>query len=194
LDKVKDSTPVIGIVSRFAVQKGFDLVAQIAGKLTERDVAVVALGSGEEEYEKFFRDWASRNPGQVAVEIGYDEAMAHKIEAGADIFLMPSRYEPCGLSQMYSLKYGTVPVVRATGGLDDTVEEWNPKLGTGTGFKFEGLTAEALLAAIDRTLAAFQDKNGWAKLMRNGMARNYSWAGPAKEYAAVYVEVARRRA
>jgi starch synthase len=194
LDKMKDSTPVIGIVSRFAAQKGFDLVAQIAGELTERDVAVVALGSGEPEYEKFFRDWARRNPGQVAVEIQYDESMAHKIEAGADIFLMPSRYEPCGLNQMYSLKYGTVPVVRATGGLDDTVEEWNPKLRTGTGFKFEGLTADALLAAIDRALAAFQDKNGWAKLMRNGMARNYGWAGPAKQYAAIYDEVARRRA
>ena len=194
LDKMKDSTPVIGIVSRFATQKGFDLVAQIAGELTERDVTVVALGSGEPEYEKFFRDWARRNPGQVAVEIGYDDAMAHKIEAGADIFLMPSRYEPCGLNQMYSLKYGTVPVVRATGGLDDTVEEWNPKLGTGTGFKFEGLSADALLAAIDRALTAFRDKNGWTKLMRNGMARNYGWAGPAKKYAAIYDEVARRRA
>jgi starch synthase len=95
---------------------------------------------------------------------------------------------------MYSLKYGTVPVVRATGGLDDTVEEWNPALGKGTGFKFEGLTGEALLAAIDRALVAFQDKNGWAKLMRNGMAQHYGWAGPAKKYAAVYEEVARRRA
>jgi starch synthase len=194
LDNVKDSTAVIGIVSRFAEQKGFDLVAQIAGELMERDVAVVALGSGEPEYEKFFCDWASRNPGQVAVEIQYDEAMAHKIEAGADIFLMPSRYEPCGLNQMYSLKYGTVPVVRATGGLDDTVEEWNPERGTGTGFKFEGLSADALLAAIDRAVTAFQDKNGWAKLMRNGMARNYTWAGPAKQYAAIYDEVARRKA
>jgi starch synthase len=191
---VTDSTPVIGIVSRFVAQKGFDLVAKIAEKLTEREVAVVALGSGEPEYEKFFRAWAFRNPGQVAVEVRYDEAMAHKIEAGADIFLMPSRYEPCGLNQMYSLKYGTVPVVRATGGLDDTIEEWNPKLGKGTGFKFEGLSPEALLAAIDRALAAFQDKRAWTKLMRNGMARNYGWAEPAKEYAAVYDEVARRRA
>ena len=119
--------------------------------------------------------------------------MAHKIEAGADIFLMPSRYEPCGLNQMYSLKYGTVPVVRATGGLDDTLEEWNPKLGTGTGFKFEGLSADALLAAIDRALEAFQNKKTWMQLMRNGMAQNYGWARPAKEYAAVYEEVARRR-
>jgi starch synthase len=154
----------------------------------------VALGSGEPEYEKFFRDWASRNPGQVAVEIQYDEAMAHKIEAGADIFLMPSRYEPCGLNQMYSLKYGTVPVVRATGGLDDTVEEWNSKLETGTGFKFESLSADALLAAIDRALAVFQDKNDWAKLMRNGMARDYSWTDPAKQYAAIYDEITRRKA
>ena len=193
LDKVGVETPVIGIVSRFAAQKGFDLVAKIADRLTQREVAVVALGSGEPAYEKFFRAWAFRNPAQVAVEVGYDEALAHKIEAGADIFLMPSRYEPSGLNQMYSLKYGTVPVVRATGGLDDTVEEWNPERGTGTGFKFEGMSAEALLAAIDRALTAFQDKKAWAKLMRNGMAQNYGWAKPAKEYAAIYEEVARRR-
>jgi starch synthase len=110
------------------------------------------------------------------------------------MFLMPSRYEPCGLNQIYSLKYGTVPVVRATGGLDDTIQEWNPELGTGTGFKFEGLDSLDLLEAIDRALAAFEDKEGWKKLMRNGMARNYSWEQPAREYAAVYKEVARRRA
>ncbi len=194
LDKVGDETPVIGIVSRFVEQKGFDLVAKIAALLDEREVAVVALGSGEPIYERFFRAWAFRNPGQVVVKIGYDEALAHKIEAGADMFLMPSRYEPCGLNQIYSLKYGTVPIVRATGGLDDTVEEWDQKLGTGTGFKFESLSPDALLAAIDRALAAFQDKKAWTKLMRNGMARNYSWKQPAREYAAIYEEIARRRA
>ncbi len=194
LEKVAPAMPVIGIVSRFVTQKGFNFVAEIADKLTEREVAVVALGTGEPVYEKFFRGWAFRNPGQVAVKIGYDDALAHKIEAGADMFLMPSRYEPCGLSQIYSLRYGTVPIVRATGGLDDTVEEWNPRLGTGTGFKFEGLNALGLLEAIDRALEAFQDKNGWTKLMRNGMARDYGWAGPAKEYAAVYEEAARRKA
>jgi len=193
LEKVLPTTPVIGIVSRFAIQKGFDLVERIAGKLSERDVAVVALGTGEPEYEKFFRDWAFWNKAQVAVEIRYDDALAHKIEAGSDMFLMPSLYEPCGLNQFYSLKYGTVPVVRATGGLDDTVEEWNPALGTGTGFKFGGLSAERLLETIDRALAAFQDKEGWTRLMRNGMACNYSWEQPAREYAAVYEEVARRR-
>lgn len=109
------------------------------------------------------------------------------------MFLMPSRYEPSGLNQMYSLKYGTAPVVRATGGLDDTVEEWNAERGTGTGFKFEGLDAMGLLAAIDRALTAFRDKEGWKRLMRNGMGQDYGWAGPAREYAGVYEEVARRR-
>jgi starch synthase len=193
LEQVGDSTPVIGIVSRFALQKGFDLVEQIAGRLSELSVAVVALGSGEPVYEKFFRDWAFWNKANVAVRIGYDDALAHKIEAGADMFLMPSLYEPCGLNQIYSLKYGTVPVVRATGGLDDTIEEWDPKQGTGTGFKFRGMRAEGLRDAIDRALAAFEDKEGWKRLMLNGMARNYSWEQPAREYAVVYEEAAKKR-
>ena len=192
LEQVEDSTPVIGIVSRFALQKGFDLVEQIAGRLSDLDVAVVALGTGEPVYEKFFRDWAFWNKANVAVRIGYDDRLAHKIEAGADIFLMPSRYEPCGLNQIYSLKYGTAPVVHATGGLDDTIEEWNPALGTGTGFKFKGYSPLGLLAALDRALMAFEDKEGWKKLMLNGMAQDYGWEKPAREYAAVYDEVARR--
>jgi starch synthase len=194
LELVEESTPVIGIVSRFAAQKGFDLVEQIAGRLSELNVAVVALGTGEPVYEKFFRDWAFWNRANVAVRIGYDNALAHKIEAGADIFLMPSLYEPCGLNQIYSLKYGTVPVVRATGGLDDTIEEWNPAKGTGTGFKFKGLRAEGLWAAIERALAAFEDKESWKRLMLNGMARDYGWAQPARDYAAVYEEAARKKA
>jgi starch synthase len=193
LEKIAEKTPVIGIVSRFATQKGFDFVAEIADKLVERDVVVVALGTGEPIYERFFRDWAFRNQAQVAVQIRYDDALAHKVEAGADIFLMPSRYEPCGLNQIYSLKYGTAPVVRATGGLDDTIEEWDPKLGTGTGFKFEGLKSAALLEAIDRALVAFKDKTGWKRLMLNGMAQDYGWATPAREYAEVYQEVIRGR-
>jgi len=194
LELVEDATPVIGIVSRFAVQKGFDLLEEIAGRLSEMEVAVVALGSGEPVYEKFFRDWAFWNKSNVAVRIGYNDALAHKIEAGADLFLMPSLYEPCGLNQIYSLKYGTVPVVRATGGLDDTIEEWNPRQGSGTGFKFTDVSGEALLAAIERALAAFEDQAGWKRLMLNGMARNYSWEQPAREYAAVYEEAASRLA
>jgi starch synthase len=193
LDNVPDGTPVIGIVSRFATQKGFDFVAQIADQMTERDLVVVALGSGEPYYENFFRGWAQRHPQQVAVQVRYDDALAHKVEAGSDMFLMPSRYEPSGLNQMYSLKYGTVPVVRSTGGLEDTIQEWNAETGDGTGFKFYGYNPQDLLAAIDRALGAFRDKTGWQTLMRNGMAKDYAWEHPAKEYVEVYEEVLRRR-
>ena len=119
------------------------------------------------------------------------KTLAHKIEAGADIFLMPSRYEPCGLNQIYSMKYGTVPVVRATGGLDDTVEEWDAATGTGTGFKFAGLESQDFLGAIQRALLTYRDKTQWRTLMQNGMAQDYSWAKPAAEYVKVYEEVAR---
>jgi starch synthase len=193
LENVPETTPVIGIVSRFATQKGFDFVAQIADQLIERDLVLVALGTGEPYYENFFRNFAQRAPHKVAVQIGYDDALAHKVEAGSDMFLMPSRYEPCGLNQIYSLKYGTVPVVRATGGLEDTIDEWNGEAGKGTGFKFYGYNPPDLLAAIDRALTAFQNKDGWQTLMRNGMAKDYAWEHPAKEYVEVYEEVLRRR-
>ncbi len=194
MEGVAETTPVIGIVTRLATQKGFDIVARISEEIAERDVVVLALGAGDPYYEKLFRGWAFRHPASVGVRIGYDEALAHKIEAGSDLFLMPSRYEPCGLNQIYSLKYGTVPIVRATGGLDDTIEEWDAKEGNGTGFKFAGFDPKDLLAEIDRAIAVFSDKKQWTRLMRNGMARDYSWTGPAKEYVRVYEEAARRRA
>ena len=193
LQNIPDTTPIIGIVSRFATQKGFDFIEQIADRLSERNIALVALGTGEARFENFFRDWALSHKGNVSVQIRYDSALAHKIEAGADIFLMPSRYEPCGLNQIYSLIYGTVPVVRATGGLDDTIDEWNPESQAGTGFKFHGTNPDDLLAAIDRALAAFQDKARWAQLMRNGMAQDYGWEQPARQYAEVYAEALQRR-
>jgi starch synthase len=192
LENVAETTPVIGIVSRLAMQKGFDMVAQITEELAERDLAVVALGSGDPYYENLFRGWAFRHPANVAVQIRYDETLAHKIEAGADIFLMPSRYEPCGLNQIYSLKYGTVPLVRSTGGLDDTIEEWDAAKGTGTGFKFASHDAKDLLAEIDRALEAFRDQEGWTRLMLNGMAQDYGWPGPARQYLRVYEEAARK--
>ena len=192
--EVSDETPVIGICSRFASQKGFDLLEQIAGRLAERDVAVVALGTGEPYFEKFFRDFAFANAGRFSVQIRYDDAMAHKIEGGSDIFLMPSRFEPCGLNQIYSMKYGTIPVVHATGGLDDTVEEWDPAEKTGTGFKFQHYDAQSFLDGIDRALAAFYDKSQWQKLIENGMAQNFSWEKPANDYIAAYEEAARKRA
>ena len=194
LEDVAETTPVIGIVSRLATQKGFDIVAQITEELAARDLVVTALGSGDPYYENIFRDWAFRHPASLAVRFGYDDALSHKIEAGSDMFLMPSHYEPCGLNQIYSLKYGTVPVVRATGGLDDTIEEWDAEKGTGTGFKFAGYDPKDLLVEIDRAVEAFHDKVGWQRLMRNGMERDYSWTGPSKEYVKVYEEAARRRA
>ena len=193
LEKIAETTPVIGIVLRLATQKGFGIVAKIGEELADRNLAVVALGTGDPYYENLFRGWAFRHPDTVAVQIRYDDALAHKIEAGADMFLMPSRYEPCGLNQIYSLKYGTVPIVRATGGLDDTIEEWDAVKGTGTGFKFEGFDPQDLLVEIDRALEAFRDKKGWPRLMRNGMARDYCWSGPAKEYVRVYEEAVQRR-
>jgi starch synthase len=193
-EHVGDETPVLGIVSRFATQKGFDLIEQIAPKLLAEDVFLLALGSGEPYYEELFRSIQEQYPKKAAVKIAYDNILAHKIEAGADIFLMPSRYEPCGLNQIYSMKYGTVPVVHATGGLDDTVEEWDKKKQTGTGFKFTGQNAESFYAAIERALNVFRnDKKGWKKIMRNGMAKRYSWKEPAAEYEKVYRQVAQRK-
>ena len=155
---------------------------------------LVALGTGEPYYEGLFRSLNEQYAGKISVKIAYDNAVAHKVEAGSDIFLMPSRYEPCGLNQIYSLKYGTVPVVHATGGLDDTVSEWHAESGEGTGFKFPNYDANEFYGAIERALTLFRtDKKSWTTLMRNGMKQNYSWSGPAKEYAALYEEVARRR-
>jgi starch synthase len=185
--------PVVGIVSRFAAQKGFDLIAQIANDLARLPIILTVLGSGDKEYEEMFRRLQRQFPEKFAVKIAYDNAIAHKIEAGADMFLMPSRYEPCGLNQIYSLKYGTVPIVRATGGLDDTIEPWNPVTEKGTGFKFTAYSGSALLASIQEALQAFQDKAGWKKLMINGMSKDFSWSASAKEYARLYERLAAGR-
>jgi starch synthase len=193
-EHVTDETPVLGIVSRFATQKGFDLIAQIAPKLLAEDVFLIALGTGEPYYEALFRAMHDQYKGKVSIKIAYDNMLAHKVEAGADIFLMPSRYEPCGLNQIYSMKYGTVPVVHATGGLDDTVDEWNAETRTGTGFKFGNQLPEEFYASLERAIAIFRDdKQSWTQIMRNGMAKHYSWEEPAVEYAEVYREIARRR-
>ncbi|HEY6388037.1 MAG TPA: glycogen synthase GlgA [Candidatus Acidoferrum sp.] len=178
--------PVIGIVSRFADQKGFDLIAEKALELMREDVSLVVLGSGERKYEELFQAMANTFPGRVGVKITYDNEIAHKIEAGADMFLMPSRYEPCGLNQIYSLKYGTVPIVRATGGLDDTVEPFDLEHGTGTGFKFAEYSGAAMIYAIRQALHHCTDERIWRRIQLNGMAKDFSWKGPAAEYAKVY--------
>jgi starch synthase len=185
--------PLIGIVSRFAAQKGFDLIAQVANELARLPLTMTVLGSGDKEYEETFRRLQHLFPHKFAVKVAYNNAIAHKIEAGADMFLMPSRYEPCGLSQIYSLKYGTVPIVRATGGLDDTIEAWNPVAEKGTGFKFTSYSGAALLASMKEALQAFQDKAKWKKLMINGMSKDFSWAASAREYARLYERLAASR-
>jgi starch synthase len=178
--------PVIGIVSRFAAQKGFDLISQIMERLAREDLTIVVLGNGDKIYEEMFLRLAKQFPQKIAVKVAYDNTVAHKIEGGSDMFLMPSRYEPCGLNQMYSLKYGTVPIVRATGGLDDTIDHWDPRTGKGTGFKFTDYNGEALLLTIKEALRAFRDQTSWQQLMRNGMNKDFSWNASAKEYVRVY--------
>lgn len=179
LPAIAEDRPLIGIVSRFARQKGFDLIAGIASALLDEDISLVVLGSGEAEFESLFLHLAHLHPDKVGVRTAYDNALAHRIEAGADMFLMPSRYEPCGLNQIYSLRYGTVPIVRATGGLDDTIDEE-------TGFKFRDYDGTALLLAIRSALAAYQDQDRWAAMMRRGMRKDFSWSAVAREYLALY--------
>jgi starch synthase len=178
--------PVIGIVSRFADQKGFDLIAERAHELMQEDLVLVVLGTGERKYEDLFRALAAAYPGRVGVKIAYDEVIAHQIEAGADMFLMPSRYEPCGLNQIYSLKYGTVPIVRATGGLDDTIEPFDVEHGTGTGFKFVEYSGAALVQCVREALQHFSDERIWKRIQLNGMAKDFSWKVSAAEYAKLY--------
>lgn len=179
--------PVLGIVSRFADQKGFDLIARIARELLQEDILLAVLGTGDRRYEELFRALATDFPGRVGAVIAYDNRLAHLVEAGADIFLMPSRYEPCGLNQIYSLRYGTVPVVRATGGLDDTIEPFDLEHGTGTGFKFWEYSGSALLHAIRQALHHYSDEGVWKRIQLNGMAQDFSWNTSAAEYAKLYI-------
>jgi starch synthase len=180
----RPEAPIVGVVSRLVDQKGFDLIAQVAGELLREDLYLVVLGSGEHVYEQMFRDLAAAHPDRVGVYIGYDESLSHTIEAGADLFLMPSRYEPCGLNQMFSLRYGTPPVVRATGGLDDSVIAEPPE--EATGFKFQEYDGAALLAALRQAVAAFAEKRRWQQMMRRAMRQDFSWSASAGAYAALY--------
>jgi starch synthase len=179
--------PVVGLVSRLTPQKGLDLLLDTLPEfLFHRDLRFVALGSGEERYESFLSWLQVSFPGKAWYYRGYNEELAHWIEAGADLFLMPSRYEPCGLNQMYSLRYGTPPVVRRTGGLADTVEPWNPVARSGTGFSFDHFTPEGLRWALDTALRTFEDAEGWQRLIQNGMAKDFSWERQVRPYLDLY--------
>lgn len=176
--------PLLGIISRFTGQKGFDLIAEAARELFTEDVYLAALGNGETQWENLFRSLQEEFPEKIAVRFGYDDALAHRIEAGSDIFLMPSRYEPCGLNQIYSLRYGTPPVVRATGGLDDTIVD--APADRATGFKFLDYNGKAFLEAIRRACALWQDRKAWTAMLVRGMGTDFSWTASAEEYSRLY--------
>ncbi len=178
--------PLLGIVSRLTDQKGFDLLAEALPALLRRKVQLVVLGSGDAGYQDLLVRLGQRFPRQMGVRIAFDNTLAHKIEAGSDLFLMPSRFEPCGLNQIYSLRYGTIPVVRAIGGLDDTITEFDPATGTGTGFKFSDYTPAALLDGVGRALACYRRPKAWRTLMRNAMAADFSWQRSAEQYLELY--------
>jgi starch synthase len=178
--------PVVGLVSRLVAQKGIDLIRAASDALVKLDATWIFLGSGEPAYEQFLRDLAAAHPTRVAVVIGFDEALAHLIEAGADIFLMPSIFEPCGLNQMYSLRYGTVPVVRGVGGLDDTIQPYTARAVGANGFKFREPTADALVRTTRQAVRLYQNKAAWNALMKQGMAADHSWETSAREYVKVY--------
>jgi starch synthase len=185
--------PVIGMVGRLTAQKGLDLLVEIGEWLARQPVRVVLLGFGERPYEEAMAELGRKYPDRISVRLAYDERLAHKIEAGADIYLMPSRYEPCGLNQIYSLKYGTVPIVRRTGGLADTVIDADEDPQGGTGFKFAGYDAKELADAVSRALAAFADRPRWEGIVRRAMEQDFSWAPSAREYVALYGKALRKR-
>ena len=186
---ISEKTPVIGMISRLADQKGFDILADSLEDLSQRELFIVLLGTGEEKYHSLFRKVVKKYPRHFGVRIAFDNVLAHKIEAGSDMFLMPSRYEPCGLNQIYSLKYGTVPIVRATGGLDDTIVDFNGKTGKGNGFKFRGYNSREMVEAIDRSVITFQNKKLWYGLMKNGMNEDFSWHRSAEKYVSMYRDI-----
>ncbi|GAG07375.1 unnamed protein product, partial [marine sediment metagenome] len=188
----KENIPVIGMISRLVDQKGFDLLEEIIEHLLKMDLQLIILGSGASKYHKIFTKISKKYPDNIGIRLKFDEKLAHLIEAGSDMFLMPSKYEPCGLNQMFSLKYGTVPVVRKTGGLADTITEFDPESGEGNGFVFEKYASEQLLDAIKRAVKLYGNPRIWKKIMKNGMKQDFSWKASAKQYYKVYEKILKR--
>ncbi len=191
---VESDGPIIGIVSRLADQKGFDLIREVADEIIALGARLVVLGTGQPEYHEFLAELSVRHEGLVSTTLAFDNKLAHWIEAGSDMFLMPSLYEPCGLNQMYSLRYGTVPVVRATGGLVDTVQDFDPATGTGVGFVFGPYESKAMLGAIERAVATYADSAIWRGIVQRGMALDFSWKASAVRYLELYERAASRPA
>jgi starch synthase len=186
LDEQTIERPLVGMITRLVDQKGLDLVADIAEQLPRLDASFVLLGTGERRYEALWLGLAASHPDRIGARIGFDEVLAHRIEGGADLFLMPSRFEPCGLNQMYSLRYGTIPIVRATGGLFDTVQNFDPVSGEGTGFTFDEYSPHALLGTLRWALGTYADRTAWRRMQMAGMGQNHSWDASAGQYERVY--------
>ena len=189
LDK---KTPVVCMVTRLSEQKGIHLVEKVMPKLLKTGAAFVLLGTGDPGHEAFFTVLNKKHPGQCGGVIGFDEGLAHKILAGSDLLLMPSEYEPCGLTQMYAMKYGTVPLVHAVGGLKDTVKEFNPKTLAGTGFLFNKFNSPSLWSAVEKALSAYKNPTLWQRLVQNGMAEDFSWSQTAGNYSQLYFEALKK--
>ena len=190
---VRATVPLLAVISRLAGQKGLDLLRDILESLMAEELQLILLGGGEKELEAAFREAAAKYPSKLAVQIGFDVPLSHRIEAAADLFLMPSRYEPCGLNQMYSLAYGTIPVVHATGGLDDTIVQFDAVTGEGNGFRFEEATAAVFLQAIRQALALYREKVLWRRLITNAMAADFTWDRSAREYEQLYRRAAEKK-
>jgi starch synthase len=193
LPMVRRDIPIIGIISRLADQKGFDLIEQVAEDLLSLDIQIVLLGTGDEKYHELFSGLQKKYSKKLAALLEFNNQMAHLIEAGSDMFLMPSRYEPCGLNQLYSLRYGTIPIVRKTGGLADTIENANPSKGTGNGFVFTNYDAREMLNTIKFACEVYRDKNVWEIMMLRGMRQDFSWNASAKKYIEIYTEAIKKK-
>jgi len=178
--------PLLSVITRLSEQKGLDLIEKLMDTLLQEDIQFVLLGTGKKRYNDLFKKIGLENPERTSINIDFDNALAHQIEAGSDIFLMPSRFEPCGLNQMMSLKYGTVPIVRRTGGLADTVLEYDPKTRAGNGFVFEEMKGEDFSKAVNRALKLYADPDHWQQIVENGMRADFSWEASAEKYLQLY--------
>jgi len=187
--EVESKRPVVGLVSRLAGQKGFDLLVKSLDEILKRDLYLIILGTGEKQIQEMLGQAARKYPGRFGLKIAFDDRLARLIYAGSDFFLIPSRYEPCGLTQMYSLRYGTIPVVRSTGGLKDSIQEFNPDRLEGNGFRFEDYEPQALLTALDRALSFYQQKPFWSKLKDNAFSSDFSWEKSASNYYELYLKI-----
>jgi starch synthase len=187
---LRDTAPLVGMIGRFTDQKGWDLIEEAADVLFSMNIQMIVLGTGDQKYVDLLKTLEKKYPDKLRAYMTFDDALAHRIEAAADIFLMPSRWEPCGLNQLYSLRYGTVPVVRKVGGLADTVIDWDPKAQTGTGFVFEEYDAEEMVAALKRAIAVFSRKRTWTKIVKAGMEQDFSWEHSAKKYGELFERLA----